>query len=255
MSERSLLRGAPDPVELPDITPPRIRAAIAAVEEEKRHLEVLLAIRLQAVRPALRRGFRLLPLLLAVLWTACAERPAPHLEPTIDQYLTQIPRAGQGDPWTTVWPGRQDVTIHVDPNALGTIGGLAHASLVLRTELAACVTKFRIMQGDRYVGAFGLGDTVRIAIDSIGRAAPFWSDSLQIKAPTPLCATGLPVLHTHLIPNAWLFIPSPVDVASAEVRAAPFDLLVSVTGARTWMLTVYGMRREPATILTSPSPR
>lgn len=183
---------------------------------------------------------------------ACAAEPRPRFEPTSDEYLTQIPRAGQGDPWTAVWPGRQDVTLHIDPEALTTIGDLAHASLVLRRELAACVTRLRIMQGDRYVGAFALGDTVRIAIDALGRANPFTSDSLEIKAERPLCGAGLPVVHTHIVPNAWLYIPSPTDVQSAEARSAPFDLLVSVTGARTWMLTVYGMRREPATILASP---
>lgn len=254
---RSLLRNAPDPVEIPDVTPPRIRAAIAQVEEEKRHLEVLLAIRLHA-KPAVARGLRLLPLLLFALLSfggACAAVPqdAPASSPPM--FRTQIPAPGQGDPWTAIWPGRQDVTLHIESEALATIGGLAHASLVLRTELAACVAKFRIIQGDRYVGAFAWGDTVRIAIDSIGHAHPYWSDSLQIRSDRPLCAAGFPVLHTHIVPNAWLYIPSPVDVASAEARSAPFDLLVSVTGTRTWMLTVYGMRREPATILTPTTPR
>jgi hypothetical protein len=64
------------------------------------------------------------------------------------------------------------------------------------------------------------------------------TDSIHVFSDGPTCDDWQPTIHTHVMDNGWLEIPSPIDHHTSAARGI-FGFLMSVHKDSTWTLHAY----------------
>lgn len=108
-------------------------------------------------------------------------------------------------------------------DAIHTLDSLATEARTQRVENAACLTSYGVS-----------GDTLFLA--AFSRAAYVKADSIGIFAFAPVCASGVPTLHSHVAFDGY---PQPSDTdLETELHIGTWGMILSVTDTA-WRIIVY----------------
>lgn len=117
----------------------------------------------------------------------------------------------------------------------------------LHTEQSRCITRWRMERnnGRLTISVLALGPAEVAAADSVQiwfyPARVAWDTSFVPR----VCGDSLPDVHSHIVNNGYLFVPSDIDSATAARHPAPFRLLMSVIDSSRMSVRVYGVKGRP----------
>lgn len=115
---------------------------------------------------------------------------------------------------TTIARSQQSVVVVFDSIRF-SIDSMSAITAFTRKEQSGCVSRWRRVTTQTTDSIFPLQIT-QARVDS--------TDSLDVYARMPLCDEGTPTIHSHIVRNTCYYVPSQIDLNTAQL--APFSFLI-----------------------------
>lgn len=116
--------------------------------------------------------------------------------------------------------------VAITPESRLQLDSMAWRSIAQHTEQAACVTSAMVKDSAYIIVAIKPARNIAVA------------DSVKLAVTGPMCEWWQPMIHSHILDNGWLEIPSPVDYLTTAQRGV-FGFLISVQKDSSWKLRAY----------------